>query len=513
MADINKLAQVQRAIDTIQTSDPDLRLLNVSSLDKQVDSITSKLDVQKIASVQQKLTGITGAPINLGAVTKIADCIKNIDDLIIEKVKKEAIKRLTSTKEAGKIKEELAKVNEMVKEANRIMLAVEELREKSLVELLIMAKNAGVLDRIPLFTKINEMYGSAVSDLNEMLENIANIDICSMTNYKVGSATAVPLPANVNVAAPTELPNFSPPLNVNTNAISLKQSYDDVIQRMGLTAADTNGIDNSSPNTSMLTELQMLSRTLINNFSTADEDQINDIRSKFNIEITNKLLAKQSEWPEATRKIYKERAENLLYNAFKDSKILREYYTLKNSGSIASGQRGGAGVTIYGGPDWDFTTFLDIKPAQRPANLIAYWQNEKGYNIASQESKLQARGIKTGTLNLSDAYKGAYGATLRAGFSCASTKFPGGSQLQLKNPDGSIYDPAGINPSGIVTVDDTGNAQLTYKKLDLFISREHVNAYKLTNMSAIEIFVVSLGTKTNKQYKIAQSKFGSSTVV
>jgi len=513
MADINKLADIQRAIDTVRTGDPDLRLLNISTLDDKVDSVTSKIDIQKVASIQQKLTGITGSPINLGAVTRIADCIKNIDDLIIEKVKKEAIKRLLSNKSTGNLKEEIGKITDMVKEANRIYIRVKELSEMSLVELLILAKNSGQLDRIALFKTINDKYSAVVGNLNEMLENIANLDICSMTNYKVGSSTSVPLPANVNTAAPSSLPNFTSPLSVNTNAITAKDSYDDVIQRMGLIASDRNNIEDSSANNAMLTELQMFSRTVINNFSTADESQINDVRASFNSEINNKLLAKQNEWSQNTRQIYKERAENLLYNAYKDSRILREYTILKNSSSIATGQRSGVGVTIYGGPDWDFTTFLDIKPSQRPADLISYWQNEKGYNIESQENKLQARGIKTGTLNLSDAYKGAYGATLRAGFSCASTKFPGGTQLQLKNQDGSIYDPAGINPSGIVTVDDTGNAELTFKKLDLFISREHVAAYKLTNMSSIEIFVVALGTKTNRQYARAQAKFGSSAVV
>lgn len=512
MADINKLADIQRAIDTVRTSDPDLRLLDISALDDKVDSITNKLDVRKIASLQQKLTGITGAPINLGAVTKLADCIKNIDDLIIEKVKKEAIKRITNTKGAGKLKEELAKVSEMAKEANRIMLAVEELRQKSLVELLIMAKNAGVLDRIPLFTKINEMYGSAVGNLNEMLENIANIDICSMTNYKVGSANAVPLPANINTESPFSLPDFSPPISVNETAINAKDAYNDVLQRMGLIAAETDSIKNIPNINSVLSELQTLSRTLVNAYSSADESQISNLSSSFKSQIESKLASKQNEWSEEAKKVYKERAENLAYNSQKDARILQEYYNLKNS-SFTSGQRAAIGATIYGGPDWDFTTFLDIKPSQRPANLISYWQNEKGYNIASQEQKLRNRNIKTGTLNFSDAYRGAYSGPLKAGYSCASTKFPGGTKLQLKNPDGSIFDPAGINPSGIVTVDDTGNAELTYKKVDLFIAREHVDAYKKANLAAVEIFVVSPGTKKGKQYARAQAKFGSSSIV
>jgi hypothetical protein len=162
------------------------------------------------------------------------------------------------------------------------------------------------------------------------------------------------------------------------------------------------------------------------------------------------------------------------------------------------------GATIYGGPDWDFTTFLDIKPSQRPADLTSYWTS-RGFNIAQQEARLQQRGLKPGTLNYSDAFSGAYAGKLRSGFSCASTRFPGGSQLLLKNPDGSIFDPAGLNPSGIVTVDDTGNSTLTYKKVDLFISREHVDLYKKANLNNVQVFLLSLGTKQGSQYKRAQS--------
>jgi hypothetical protein len=77
----------------------------------------------------------------------------------------------------------------------------------------------------------------------------------------------------------------------------------------------------------------------------------------------------------------------------------------------------------------------------------------------------------------------------------------------LKNPDGSIFDPAGLNPSGIVTVDDTGNSTLTYKKVDLFISREHVDLYKKANLNNVQVFLLSLGTKQGSQYKRAQSLY------
>jgi hypothetical protein len=83
---------------------------------------------------------------------------------------------------------------------------------------------------------------------------------------------------------------------------------------------------------------------------------------------------------------------------------------------------------------------------------------------------------------------------------------PGGSILALKNPDGSPYDPTGKNPEGTYRVTDTGNAKLTYEKVDIYT--ETPDIYKKTNMNAIQVYVVSLGTKKGKQYNIAQKRYG-----
>jgi len=183
-----------------------------------------------------------------------------------------------------------------------------------------------------------------------------------------------------------------------------------------------------------------------------------------------------------------------------------------NTGTTGTTTTGGAtgettgkpisiGATTYSGPQSDFTTFLDIKPAQRPASLTAYWTN-RGYNIAAQEAKLQARGIRTGTLNYSDAFMGAYDR-LESDKTCASCRVPGGSVLALKTPDGNPYDPTGKNPTGEYRVTDTGNAKLTYAKPDIFTDTP--NAY--TSLDSVQVYLVSSGTRLGAQYKVAQSRY------
>ncbi len=177
----------------------------------------------------------------------------------------------------------------------------------------------------------------------------------------------------------------------------------------------------------------------------------------------------------------------------------------KPAGQNETKTTGGAvsvGVTTYSGPQSDFTTFLDINPAQRPAKLAEFWTG-KGYDIAAQEAKLKARGIKTGTLDYDDAFNGAY-AKLESDRTCASCRFPGGSVLAMKNPDGTPYDPTGKNPTGEYTVTDTGNAKLTYDKPDIFTNTPEL--YRNT-LDDIRVFLVSAGTKMAKQYKVAQSRY------
>jgi hypothetical protein len=180
---------------------------------------------------------------------------------------------------------------------------------------------------------------------------------------------------------------------------------------------------------------------------------------------------------------------------------------MRNQIGPVTGSMLSTGVTVYGGPNTDYTTFLDIKPSQRPPELTAYWQS-RGYKIPSGNTYTNSKGksFRIGTLDYEDAFKGPFSDRLIDGFSCASTRVPIGSVLALKNPDGTPYNPSGKNPSGVYTVHDTGNQELTYKKVDIFALNPE--PYKASNMAAVQVFLVSRGSKEAPQYKKAQARFG-----
>ena len=122
-------------------------------------------------------------------------------------------------------------------------------------------------------------------------------------------------------------------------------------------------------------------------------------------------------------------------------------------------------VSVYGSIFNDFTTYLDVKPEQRPPEATAYWQN-RGYNISKQEASLAARlrGWKP-ILNLQDTGRGALltgqgQGNLTPGFSVA---IPSNNAYGLK-PGGFLYvtnsagQPIGPN-GGYFQVADKGNSQ------------------------------------------------------
>lgn len=157
--------------------------------------------------------------------------------------------------------------------------------------------------------------------------------------------------------------------------------------------------------------------------------------------------------------------------------------------------------TTYGGPETDLTTLLDIKPSQRPPEILAKYSPEF---IARQEASMNARGMRTGTLNLADAYNGCYGP-LNADHTVGSTHYPGGTVLSIFNNDKSPFNPSGNNPAGTYTVTDTGNAERCYFHFDFFTNTPAAYEGKLSNLFCA---VQSLGSKTNSQYRKAQAAYG-----
>ena len=97
MNDIQQLADANTAIDAIIAGGVEPSDLNISSLQRE-QPVASTVDIGQIASIQTTLTAVTGSTIDLGSVSKIADCYRNIDDLLIERVTQAALDQLTKNK-------------------------------------------------------------------------------------------------------------------------------------------------------------------------------------------------------------------------------------------------------------------------------------------------------------------------------------------------------------------------------------------------------------------------------
>ena len=506
MSDIQKLADIQTAIDSLAEKEGSLDKIGLSSLDANTPSSINLVDVTKVADAQRTISGVMGSSVDLGAVTKIADCFKNLDDLLVERIKEKALETIEGTLNVSEMAQNLQKASKVQNVLQKQVDAVKELKEESLSDLLIKAKSAGFLDKVKIVKDITDKYSSVVGDINSLVSNIANLDICSQTNYN-GSA-AVPKASVPPEAAPVANPPAEPAATLNQGLIDIKRRHDDALFRIN-DVNDKGSLPDTPAVNSMMACLQKITRkyydSVYNSQSNEDDDFLNQ---EFKNDAKNELEQYAPSWGATTTNEFNTRVSGVSNNIKNESDAIREYGKSKSTETLVGGLIS-TGVTVYGGPDWDFTTFLDIKKSQRPADLTRYWDNNSKYGVVGQEKRLNDRGIKTATLNYSDAYNGAYGSKLVNGKSCASTRFPGGSVIAIKNQDGSPYDPAGLNPQGLYSVDDTGNAELTYRKVDLFISREYVDTFKKSPMSSAQIFLVSLGTRKGSQFRLAQRKFGN----
>jgi hypothetical protein len=515
MSNLEDLAKIQQALGALQSNNPIDELI-ADRLIKEADisSAINSADIIRIGKTQADISQVLGGEsLDFGSITRLSDCIKNIDDIIIDRLTKKLTSLLLQNSTVSAALATATNVMAVINTVNGYIAFVQSLLDKSFLELLILAKDAGLLERSELFRQIQEKYGSTINNLNEILANIDNLNICTMMGLGGG-----PVPSGVKNMKPEALPDFGSLVKVDTEKLEKKQKYEDVLSRIGFEITNVidfvpnqlAGVLNRAPQTppavnEALSHLQNFSRAVINRYGVANDDEVTKLRAIFNNEIDRKINEYSYEWPAETREFYKQKAQYAISIAESEHKTLSEWNIVKNN-NYQSGQRVSTAITIYGDPEWDFTTFLDLAPderAKRP-DLVAKYGSRLTRGLAS----LAKQGYKPGTLKLSDTSNGAYGKLI-SGYSCATARWPGGTKLQLKNPDGSIYDPAGLNPSGVVTVVDYGPlSQKTWDRLDVYIEKGvDAEKYKNSNTAGVEVYMVEIGTKISEKYTKAQKMF------
>jgi len=444
--------------------------------------------------------------LNLQPAMNLIDCAMNLEDRILAKAQEKAMELLMKNSTASNIVSAVSQVQSYSNTLQEIIKVVKEVKPKDLLTQLALAKGAQGLAKVVKIQEILNTFGGAVNNLADMISNLDVLDICSAPNYTVGGSSTPPSLYSPAAAPIPSTPTY-PGATVNSPLATAKNDYDGLMFEIkNYTGKDTSKTGDSSY-VSMITSVNTVALAyhdkLMKSKSNADDARF---ASEFKTSVGIELNTNNLQWNDEVKTDYNNRCNNIGISLGRSGDIVRAY-AMRNQIGPVTGSMLSTGVTVYGGPSTDYTTFLDIKPSQRPPELTAYWQS-RGYKIPTDTTYTNSAGktFKIGTLNYEDAFKGPFGDRLIDGFSCASTRVPIGSVLALKNPDGTPYNPSGKNPSGVYTVHDTGNQELTYKKVDIFALNPE--PYKASNMAAVQVFLVSRGSKEAPQYKKAQARFG-----
>jgi len=484
-------------------------LLNASSSLNRLPNSSTLLNIDKFNHINNIISGATGgAPaLNISPVLQLADCAKSLEDRILSTVQSKITNLMLGNAKASVF---VAQLNAMMTLAGAAQDLFEFAKKSSgddLSSSLLRLASATGLDRIKAITDIQSKFGSAVSNINDLIANVSSLDICSVVNIS-SDGREVPKPALIPTGLPI-YPQLAPQPQFNMSLAETSSSYDDLMIRIKDKTSKEIGKENDGEHLAMITSVNTIAIAYHKKiFESSDGTQDSNFYDEFikSIEIEKSKYA--SGWSDSIQVDFNERTSSLASLLKDNANTIREYAALRspgpNTGSLLS-----TGITTYSGVISDLTTFLEVKREERPAAAVAHWEGR--VNIAEQERRMTARGHKVAYMpyswSVSSAYEGT-GKGLRSDFTCASTRVPGGSVLALKSPDGSVYNPSGRNPSGLFTVTDTGKAELTYKKVDIYT--ETPSLYK--NMDSVQVFLVSRGSKTGPQYRLAQQKFGSANV-
>lgn len=429
----------------------------------------------------------------VAAINSLADCSKNIEQRLLEMATAKAFDILSKNPTVQALAGAVAIAQSSIETIQTITDNVQAFIKKpeTLLAALLEAQGlTGEALRMKM-QYIADTFGS-ITGVDAIIRSALSTGVCGLTDY-YSDGTVVPKQTITPTdTAPPSVPGVSSAVT-STYDSTPKDMYDEFAFKLRETL-EIDDVSDQDPDRacmiSVITTLAMgyhdgISKTLD---SSSDAALFDKYRANVELERNNNLG-----WSDDIKSSYTSRTDLIGTNINRNAQVIRNFY---NRNLLPTGTPVSVGVTTYSGPAKDFTTFLDIKTEQRPPELTAYWSSK--YNIASQETKMQARGIKTGTLNYSDAFNGAYGKLI-SDKTVASTRFPGGSVIALRNPDGTPYNPSGKNPSGQFTVTDTGNAKLTFAKPDIYTDTPEL----YTNMGSVQVYLISKGTQMGKQYLLA----------
>jgi len=441
------------------------------------ETLLYRLDVPQISAIS--------------TIASISDCAKSLPEKLMEAVAAKALSLLLAYIPGLGISNLISQIVNMIEEAEAIIVSIQDIRSNPLSFLDAVLASSGVYANINDQIHALEKQFPNIPGITEILKYINNV--CNKQDYGV---FGLPSPGRIKsnptlqpkIVTPTPMPIFNPASN------NVKNSYDTFLEGLrGAVAKDTpkmtelkkieEGGDITKPFSNYMVMITAVT-TLIYSYHddikiTTDSSKDAILQQKY---IDNALRIEKShgEWSAELMMDFNRRITRGKLEIGKNTNVIRAYF-MKN---VLVPTRGveNVGCTTYGPASDDPTTAAELR-----------------------SGKVQLEGTRDGD-------RGAYGI-LRDGLTIASTRWPGGSVIALKNPDGTPYNPAGKTTSGQYTVTDTGaytgtgTGSNTYHHPDIFTTNHRL--YPSPGIDKVQAFVVSLGTQINSNYKSAHKLYAS----
>lgn len=323
--------EIFRGIDSLTSGENNLGKLSLDQLEKHFKgSVTDSLDIRKIANVANVVRNATGANLNLGGIANIADCVKNLDDLLIEKVKQEVMNKILETDTAQEIVEKLGEISAIAKEGGNLLRQADEIKEKSLAELLVDAKNAGLLDKVKIIKDINDKFGGVVDNLNDIISKLNSFNPCNMLNVS-GGGTTLPPPLQIGPRAAPAHPDPGPVIIFNKIIEKTKGDFMDHTNRAGDLIEgiySETDLESDPSYGSMLTALNSFYYGVKSEAITGGESEL---KEKSEMEIQRIVDSKRDEWSGDLLNEFKERATNVSNLIVADVSVLQADDKLRNA--------------------------------------------------------------------------------------------------------------------------------------------------------------------------------------
>lgn len=334
--EFNRLSNIDNAINKV-TAGKELKGSKLREVEKQVEFDGVAVDIDeliRIANIQNAVLIATSGQSNISFrnPSNKSDCSKNINDLLIEQLKKIIMDLIRDSDDADQLLGLLDTLRTLELEISNIFKLIEKAQDASLADMLILAKNAGFLDRIGIINDINAKFGGVISNLNSILANLESFDVCNMLDFS-GFGSLLPAPLKIDPEDAPPHPDPGPLITINSNTarsignyIDHKDVAGDLIE--GVYNSNTAKLKDDPSYGSLLTALN----SLYYGFKTEIIlSGTNGFSEKADIEIERLLKMHRQEWSGDILNEFKLRAETLRDHVLADADIIQEDYARRNS--------------------------------------------------------------------------------------------------------------------------------------------------------------------------------------